>query len=119
MPADLELAKQLKGEKGEYGPHVTMKEEKGTFQWHEEDPNRRKFYKEITGLLMKVEDGDKLYLESSLFHQCINRLADGVEPIQIIRDIVVKQENFRKEMEDYMKMDTRPIIIIRDETDTE
>ena len=93
---------------------------RGAFQWSEEDPEDVKAYTSLAEVLMKVKGGEKLYMKDPLFHKSIKMIVFyKADPIQIIADLTMKIAKFNKTFEDYVKGDTRPIIINKDEIKTD
>ncbi|KKN20171.1 hypothetical protein LCGC14_0938300 [marine sediment metagenome] len=91
---------------------------RGTFQWSEEDPEDVKAYTSLAEVLMKVKDGNKLYMEDPLFHKIIDMIVFyKKDPIQAIADLTMKFTSFRKDTEDYINR--KLILINKDEIKTD
>ena len=68
----------------------------------------------IDELLAEFDNGEELYRKSALFHKYIKMMICGLSPYKAVEQIIVMNENFRKEMEDYINRDTRPFLIKTD-----
>ena len=61
------------------------------------------FYNKREELISKFKDGDKRYLESSLFNSVIHSLALGTDPLEIIDQLITVTEDTKKTLEDCLK----------------
>ena len=53
-------------------------------------------------LISKVENGEEKFLKNAMFNICVNSLAQGQEPIKIINELIILNDNLQKEFERYV-----------------
>ena len=73
--------------------------------------NASERYFKITELLTKFKNGEELYKKSSLFHQSLQLMAEGMSVYEVLEQVILSCERMQNAFEDYMNMDTRPFII--------
>lgn len=69
----------------------------------------------ISELIEKFPNGQERFLNSALFNQIIQSLARGTEPLSIIDDLIVMQEETTERFKDYIIGEPARMIVSSDE----
>lgn len=67
--------------------------------------------RKIDRLVSKFKNGKERYHKSALFNTTIMSLAQGDDPLVLIDQLIEMTENVQKNMEEYIKTDTRQMVV--------
>ena len=74
--------------------------------------DRTELYEKTNECIARFKNGKEKYQKSALFNMIIQQLARGVDPYEVIEQLIQTTEDTQKAFEQYMYRDTRPTVML-------
>ncbi len=68
-------------------------------------------YRKTDEIISKFKKGQERYLRSPLFNKVVQMMVRGIEPFDIIDQLICMNEDTSNAFQQYMHRDTRPVMI--------